>query len=234
MANQVSDITVRLSPAAEAIFREFVKNANAIGALEKTTRTVKRAPDDDDDDVVTTAAEMPAQVFLLTSRKTPVPAPDAPRSPDESGATVVRLPSPDTQRREAALVVPEVARVSPPPPPVREKSEDGQMPAGELDRILSDMQVLLRYGNLHQVSMRLDALCKDYPNDLLLLRRIAEFHLENGHREPAMEALFTLAARLFERRNVEGMRKALEQVLVLEPDNRRAFKLLGLLEQRVG
>jgi hypothetical protein len=44
--------------------------------------------------------------------------------------------------------------------------------------------------------------------------------------------LFLLAGRLFERRNVSGMRQALEQVLVLDPTHRRAYKLLGLLEQR--
>ncbi len=229
MANQASDITVRMAPSAEAIFAEFVRNANAVASLEKTTRTPADKTDDEDEG----PGESTGRVLLLTARKTPTPAPRSPAKP-EAVATVVRLPSPDTQRREAALVVPEVARISSPPPPVREKSEDGQMPAGELDRILRDMQVLLRYGQEHQVRGRLDSLCKDYPNDLLLLRRIAEFHLENKQREAAMETLFTLAARLFERRNVEGMRKALEQVLVLDPDNRRAFKLLGLLEQRVG
>jgi hypothetical protein len=30
------------------------------------------------------------------------------------------------------------------------------------------------------------------------------------------------------------MRQALEQVLVLDPENERAFRLLGLLEQRHG
>ena len=56
--------------------------------------------------------------------------------------------------------------------------------------------------------------------------------MENGDREGALEMLFLLAGRLFERRNVKGMQRALEQVLIIEPDNRRAYKLLGLLEQR--
>lgn len=232
MANQASDITVRMAPTAEHIFAEFVRNANAISSLEKTTR-MSSEPVDDDDDLDDGPSENTGRVLLLTARKTPTPAPKSPAKPD-SVASVVRLPSADTQRREAALVVPEVANISSPPAPVREKSEDGQMPAGALDRILNDMQVLLRYSNEHQVRTRLDTLCKDYPDDLLLLRRIAEFHLETKQRDAAMETLFTLAARLFERRNVEGMRKALEQVLVLDPENRRAFKLLGLLEQRAG
>ncbi len=137
-----------------------------------------------------------------------------------------------SEEAEAAQVVPDVAKVTPPPPPVPERSEDGQMPAGALDRILTDMTTLLRYGHRPQVRLGLEELVRRYPEDLLLLRRIAEFHLQNDEREGAIEMLFLLAARLFERRNVTGMRQALEQVLVLDPKHRRAYKLLGLLEVR--
>ena len=41
-----------------------------------------------------------------------------------------------------------------------------------------------------------------------------------------------LAGQLFARRNVEGMRAALEQVLVLDPGNERAGRLLALLVRR--
>jgi hypothetical protein len=135
-------------------------------------------------------------------------------------------------RLEAALAVPDIASVKPPPLPVREASEDGQIPAGELDRVLSDMMVLARYGHFDEVRERLEAVTRKYPEDVLLLRRVVELHIEIGDRFGAIESLFTLALRLFERRNVVGMRQALEQVLVIEPDNRRAYKLLGLLEQR--
>lgn len=115
---------------------------------------------------------------------------------------------------------------------MRERSEDGQIPARELEGRLGDMAVLLRYGHRAEVAERLDELLAKYPQDLLLLRRVAEFHLEHGHRELARECLFKLATGLFERRNVLGMRAALEQVLVLEPDNARAHKLLALLDKR--
>ncbi len=115
---------------------------------------------------------------------------------------------------------------------VREGVEDGQIPAGELDNMLSDMAVLVRYGHHEQVRQRLEELVREFPEDVLLLRRVVEFHMENGDCEGTMEMLFLLAGRLFERRNVQGMRDALQQVLVIEPDNRRAYKLLGLLEQR--
>ncbi len=141
-------------------------------------------------------------------------------------------PGSATQRLEAIQLVPDVAAVRPPETPVRERSEDGQIPARELEGRLGDMAVLLRYGHRAEVAERLDELLAKYPQDLLLLRRVAEFHLEHGHRELARECLFKLASGLFERRNVVGMRAALEQVLVLEPDNARALKLLALLDKR--
>jgi len=75
-------------------------------------------------------------------------------------------------------------------------------------------------------------LLREYPQDLLLLKRVAQFHLETENPHLAKECLFQLASVLFERRNVVGMRQALEQVLVMEPANKRANKLLGLLEAR--
>ena len=78
----------------------------------------------------------------------------------------------------------------------------------------------------------IDTLQAAYPRDLLMLRRIAEFWIATGRNEPARELLFSLATGLFERRNVEGMRQALEQVLVLEPGNERAVRLIALLDQR--
>lgn len=179
------------------------------------------------------------RVVLLNKRKAPTVPP--PRIDDASAAaelespawqSVVRTPSHTTQRREALLVVPEVAKVETPELPTPEGSEDGMMPGGELDRKLGDLAVLLRYGHEGQVGAEIDALQAQYPRDLLMLRRIAEFWVATGHHEHARELLFSLATGLFERRNVEGMRQALEQVLVLDPGNERATRLIALLEQR--
>lgn len=147
----------------------------------------------------------------------------------------VRAPlpaGPHTQKNEAQRLVPDVASVRPSEPPARERSEDGQIPARELERMMGDMQVLLRYTHDEEVARRLQELRRRYPNDLLLLRRIAEFHLEAGSVDLAKEALFQLAAGLFRRKNVTGMRAALEQVLVLTPGDQRAIKLVELLDQR--
>lgn len=146
--------------------------------------------------------------------------------------SVVRSPSTTTQRREALKLVPDVAAVEAPVVPLTEGSEDGMMPGGELDRKLGDMSVLLRYGHQEQVRRELDHLVAEFPRDLLLLRRISEFWVGNQRVQPACDVLFTLASGLFERRNVEGMRQALEQVLVLSPGNERATRLLTLLAER--
>lgn len=157
---------------------------------------------------------------------------DDARQPTGEWRSVVPARSVATQRREAARIVPDVASVPPPARHPQEGSEDGQMPSGELDRKLGDMDVLLRYGHDAQVEAELHGLRSTYPGDLLLLRRIAELYVARSLREPAKEALFALATGLFERRNVEGMRQALEQVLVLEPENHRALRLVALLDKR--
>lgn len=158
-----------------------------------------------------------------------------PRLPSEVDERTVLAPAPagpHTQKNEAQRLVPDVASVRPSEPPTRERSEDGQIPPRELERMMGDMQVLLRYTHDEEVARRLQELRRRYPNDLLLLRRIAEFHLEAGSTDLAKEALFQLASGLFRRKNVTGMRAALEQVLVLSPGDPRATKLVQLLDQR--
>lgn len=97
---------------------------------------------------------------------------------------------------------------------------------------MTEMKVLFDYGHHDQVRTEIAELCRRYPDDLLLLRRVAEFYLEQRDEAAAIETLFLLSGRLFERRNFEGMRRALEQVLVLDPTNKRAYRLLGLLDER--
>ncbi|MCU0671616.1 MAG: hypothetical protein MUE69_02365 [Myxococcota bacterium] len=191
-------------PDVERVFQAFVAGALAMGRQSRTARV--------DSDEIARA--------------------ESSEHTDPGGAPSTPKPGSTTQRLEAIQLVPDVAAVRPPETPVRERSEDGQIPARELEGRLGDMAVLLRYGHLAEVAERLDELLAKYPQDLLLLRRVAEFHLEHGHRELARECLFKLATGLFERRNVLGMRAALEQVLVLEPDNARAHKLLALLDKR--
>ena len=245
----------RSSPSAEEIFARFVRRANADEEDDAVTH-VTREPvplvrrkvsvDLETDDT----QELPA--LTDETAKKVVAALDTGLMKMGRVVRVVEAPAANEQKRERAgarpavtagphvtaeaiearRYVPDVARVAPPPPPVAEGSEDGQIPAGQLERELSDMQVLLRHDHRHEVRQKLEELVRRYPEDLLLLRRIAEFHLENDDRDAAIEMLFLLAGRLFERRNVAGMRQALEQVLVLDPKHRRAYKLLGLLEQR--
>jgi hypothetical protein len=213
-------------------------------------------PPDVDEDAYTNARQQPlskhetvtdsGQRILLLTKKKPstIPPPDLLEDFVEEDAedvaedlddweSLVALRGKETQKIEAAKVVPDIGSVG-----ARERTyvgegvEDGQIPTRQLDQILSDMAVLLRYGHATQVRDRLEQLRRTYPEDLLLLRRIAEFHVEHAQKDAALDTLFALAGGLFERRNVEGMRQALEQVLVLDRDNARAYRLLSLLEQR--
>ena len=190
----------------EVVFETFVRNANAVGALSRTARTTGRPGAD----------------------PTPPPAPLR----KAAAAAPVRGPGEDTQLRQAEALVPEVRRISAPPEPIPEGSIDGQVPAGELDRTLTDMAVLVRYGHHDEARSKLEALVDRYPRDLLLLRRVAEFYVEHRRAAEAKEAFFRLAAGLFQQGNQVGMRKALDQVLVLDPGNERARRLIDLLERR--
>jgi hypothetical protein len=231
----------RARPDAEAIFTEFVANANTVARSERTLRAPRPRSAIDASAEIPIVAEAPA-VVLLTKKKdrSEPPPPAAHAEPEPLGAPtpaigvapIVKLRDGTTARFETERVVPDVKSVTPPPPPLPEKSEDGQIPAGELDRTLTDMTALMRWGHVAQVEAELDVLLQRYPADLLLLRRITEFHIETQQKDAALECLFKLSTRLFERRNVIGMRAALEQVLVLDPGNKRAYKLLGLLEAR--
>lgn len=226
----------------DRVFREFVENANQVGKLARTVRadSPRGLPEPVDADA--TARHRPVHAdsapLLLTKKKAvegeaPTRAEASPGQPaTRTSPGLGDAPGDRTQRVEAALVVPDVGSIHPPPPPVRERVEDGQMPAGELDRRLSDMAVLLRYGHHQEVGRRLEELLREYPEDLLLLKRVAQFHLETENPHLARECLFQLASVLFERKNLHGMRQALEQVLVIDPKNKRAMKLLGLLEVR--
>ena len=212
----------------EAIFAAFVQNANALGEQARTARATF--------DVEGPGHPETSRPFDL-SATVPLDAPDTEqpstgRLEGESWESLVAPPGDDTAKHEAVKVVPNVSNVRPPKPGPKEASEDGEMPPRELERLMDDMAVLIRYGHGDEVIARFEQLQREYPRDLLLLRRIAEFHLEQGQEEPAVECLFRLARQLFERRNVVGMRAALEQVLVLRPDEPRAHKLLALLERR--
>lgn len=219
-----SEVTGRHLPPrdVEAIFAAFVRHANGADAVKQRTPT-QQLRQSDMFEVSHMSSQSGAIPILLTERKEAVER----ELPD-------RGPGQWTQRVEARKVVPRVTDIERRETPVPERSEDGQIPANELDRILGDMSVLLRYGHTAEVGARLEELHAKYPEDLLLLRRIALFHLEHENRDHAMECLFKLAGTLFERRNLVGMREALEQVLVLDPKNKRAYKLLGLLDARPG
>ncbi|MEM6959337.1 MAG: hypothetical protein AAF411_05225 [Myxococcota bacterium] len=219
-------------PSQKTVLAELVP----LGPSEVTDPSFK-APQGLEEELIA-AAEQPitTQGAVFSSRDVP----DLTRDSDEMATRDVRSassqsgePGLHTQKNEAVRLVPDVASVRPPAPSsAKEASEDGQIPPRELERMMADMGVLLRYGHDEEVARRLVALRQSYPRDLLLLRRIAEFHLEMGSHDLARETLFQLASGLFQRKNIMGMRAALEQILVLTPNDARALKLVGLLDQR--
>jgi hypothetical protein len=224
----------------DGIFSDFVRNANALGRQARTTKAPSGAPSAFEASLEAGPMTIPAPRRFDLEESVPIQVEDDHEHVDPevlaegSGAfeSLVPPPGDDTAKHEALQVVPDVKSVRPPEPAPRERSEDGEIPPRELERLMDDMGVLLRYGHDAEVHARLEALLREFPRDLLLLRRIAEFHLQSGQEQPAVDCLYRLARGLFERRNVVGMRAALEQILVLRPDDSRAHRLLGLLERR--
>lgn len=198
----------------------------------------RKSPAGDSGEGATAVARADQLRAAVLASRPDVPLPsDRPAASEASSrepewSSVIPPPSEATQRREARKLVPDLSSPKLKPKPAREASEDGLIPSGELDRKLGDMAVLLRYGHEAQVARELETLRRAYPQDLLLLRRIGEFWSESGLKERALETLFALASGLFERRNVEGMRQALEQAKALDPGSERASRLLALLEAR--
>lgn len=148
---------------------------------------------------------------------------------DSSAAPTVSRPSqPDARVLELLSRTERSEDVGPPV----ERTEAGRMPPGRLEQAFVRMTALLREGRFDEVRSRLDDVVQRYPGDLLLVRQVAEFHIETGDKIGALSALFTLARRLFEQKSFEEMRRVLEKVLVLDPTSERAFRLLGLLDNR--
>ena len=66
----------------------------------------------------------------------------------------------------------------------------------------------------------------------LALRRLAQLYAAYRANDAAIEVWFLLAAQLFHCDSEKEMRAAIREVLALDPKNRRAYRLLSLLEQR--
>ena len=211
-----------LRPDVEAIFQAFVRTANAYGNQAKTTDGA------------------PGQQARLAREKLEV-ALDL--STLDSGSAALQMGGDmmhSEELREAlSMMSMEVSlpgaeldlsagRGSAPPP-----AADEQIGERELEQTLEDMGVLLRYGHQAEVGERLEELLRKYPADLVLLRRIAGFHLEHRNVEFARETLFVLATRLYQRNNLTGMRAALQQVLDLAPGDQRVERLLELIDHGV-
>ncbi len=113
-----------------------------------------------------------------------------------------------------------------------EGTEDGMAPPRLLERVLENVEVALRFGHRSDVYVLLGALQERYPNDLLLLRRIAETYAEQGDVQEATQVLVRLASALLERNQVEAAREVVERARRLGPHDRRLARLESLLAEK--
>lgn len=211
-----------LRPDVEAIFQAFVRNANAYGQQGKT----REGAPGQQAQLAREKLEVALDLTSLDSASQPLSVAGEMMHSEELREALsmmsmeVSLPGADIDLSQK--------RGSVPPPAPEERIEER-----ELELTLEDMGVLLRYGNQTEVGERLEELLRKYPADLVLLRRIAGFHLEHRNVDAARETLFVLATRLYQRNNLPAMRAALQQVLDLAPGDQRVQRLLELIDDGV-
>ena len=210
-------------PDVESLFGAFVERSNAIALHLRTTRNASKEELLSEDRQAERAEAPPSPHRNAVSSL---------RALELSASDIIIESAPDADELVPDVLAVRRALPAPSQGLGREGQENGQIPARELERFIGDMQVLLRYRHYADVTERLEELHARYPRDLLLLRRITEFHLEADNTEQAIQCLFKLASLLFERQHLAGMRVALGQILVLDADNTRATKLLSLLRER--
>ncbi|MEZ4250927.1 MAG: hypothetical protein R3B99_22115 [Polyangiales bacterium] len=140
------------TPDPERVFRAFVEGALALGRQSRTARV-------DSDEIARAESSDETRVASEPPRRTP-------------GST--------TQRLEAIELVPDVAAIRPPEAPVRERSEDGQIPARSSKGASATWVSCFATATSRRSQSGSTSSLASCPQDLLLLRRIAEFHLEHG------------------------------------------------------
>lgn len=216
------------SPEVEELFAQFVRKALASDQVGSSSAVSEDRWSQPHEAPELTAPDAGEDVHLLTKRKSDRPLAGASGSPKND-----RLSTPledathqdEPGHRYADSEAPEEDPLSIP-------SRRDHIPVRELERAIAEMAQLIHFGHLSDVREQTDALIADYPNDLLLLRRVSELFLEMNEVDSAVDSLLRIVAVLFAQRHYAAMREVLLQILDLHPSHAKASKLLELVEAR--
>lgn len=107
-------------------------------------------------------------------------------------------------------------------------------PRGEsrVERFSDEMLVLIKYGHTQQVPREIERWVKTYPDDLDGALRLAEFEMLRVDASTGLDRLFTVAHRSAERGAVEHLRRAMDRLQVVAPNDLRFTALRSRLGLR--
>ncbi|MBL8681457.1 MAG: hypothetical protein JNK05_19985 [Myxococcales bacterium] len=98
------------------------------------------------------------------------------------------------------------------------------------ERFCDEMMVLIKYGHAQQVPREIERWVRTYPDDLDGAIRIAEFEMARVDASTGLDRLFATANRAVERGAVEYLRRSIDRLQLLAPQDMR----LTALRSRLG
>ncbi len=153
--------------------------------------------------------------------------------PTKSRPDVVREYQQKTSRKvehvESIIVEDEMSMTQPMVSAAPEVTSRGE---SRVDRFSDEMVVLMKYGHTQQVPREIERWLKTYPDDLDSGLRIAEFEMIRVDAASGLDRLFTIAHRSAERGAVEILRRAMDRLQVVAPNDLRFTALRSRLGLR--
>jgi hypothetical protein len=150
--------------------------------------------------------------------------------PTKSRPDVTRPFGQQTARKEPeqSIIVEDPAMTEPTRSAAPEvASRVGESPS---ERFCDEMMVLIKYGHAKQVPQEIERWIRTYPDDLEGAMRIAEFEMQRIDATQGLDRLFQVAHRALAKGAVECLRRALDRLQVLAPNDMR----LAALHSRLG
>ncbi len=98
------------------------------------------------------------------------------------------------------------------------------------ERFCDEMLVLIKYGHAQQVPREIERWVRAYPDDFDAAMRIAELEMQRVDASVGLDRLFAVANRAVERGAVEYLRRSLDRLQTIAPQDMR----LSALRARLG
>lgn len=95
----------------------------------------------------------------------------------------------------------------------------------EIEKIVAELKMLFKHNLYTEAISYLEKVVSQYPHDIPLQRSLVELLLLYRERDKAVELLFNIVQLYFEQHNIVAMKRTIQEILNLDPTNKRALKL---------